>query len=69
VHFSTADFSSSRIFSLALKNVLAFWHTAGTMTQHTTLSDLRTLDPGCVALVLAQREQLLSRDTEIERLT
>jgi len=46
-----------------------FWHTARTMTQHTTLSDLRKLDPETlVALVLAQREQLLSRDTEIEHL-
>ena len=39
------------------------------MTQHTTLSDLRKLDPeALVAVVLAQREQLLSRDTEIEHL-
>jgi transposase len=39
------------------------------MTQHTTFSDLRKLDPeALVALVLAQREQLLSRDTEIEHL-
>lgn len=46
-----------------------FWHTARTMMQHTTLSDLRKLDPeALVALVLAQREQLLSRDTEIEHL-
>ena len=46
-----------------------FWHTARAMTQHTTLSELRKLDPeALVALVLAQREQLLSRDTEIEHL-
>ena len=39
------------------------------MTQHATLSDLRKLDPEeLVALVLAQQEQLLSRDTEIEHL-
>jgi len=47
-----------------------FWHTARTMMQRTTLSELRKLDPeALVALVLAQREQLLSRDTEIEHLT
>src|SRR6516225_604261 len=46
-----------------------FWHTARTMMQRTTLSELRKLDPeALVALVLAQREQLLSRDTEIEHL-
>jgi transposase len=39
------------------------------MTQQATLSDLRKLDPEeLVALVLAQQEQLLSRDTEIEHL-
>ena len=54
-----------------------FWHTARTMTERATLSELKKLDPeALVALIVAQQEQtvsgqqeqLLSRDTEIEHL-
>lgn len=46
-----------------------FWHTARTMTQPMTLSELKKLDPEVLAaMVLAQQEQLLSRDAEIEHL-
>src|SRR5215472_12033343 len=39
------------------------------MTQPTTLAELKKLDPETLAaMVLAQREQLLNRDAEIEHL-
>jgi transposase len=45
------------------------WHTARTMTHRATLPDLDTLNPEALkALILAQHEQLSSRDEEIERL-
>jgi hypothetical protein len=43
-----------------------FWHTARTMTERATLSELKKLDPeALVALIVAQQEQITAQQEQL----